>query len=111
MAYDEDLAARIRDAFPPALEPRAQKMMGGLVFMVDGHMCCGLSKDGMMVRVGKDGMADATAQPGAAPMTMGASGRRLSGFVQIDPAAIEDDGDLRDWVARGLQFVATLPPK
>ena len=91
----EDLSDRIRDLLPPILPTSEKKMFGG--------RCC------MLVRVGKEGMDESLALPGAGPMTMGA--RTMGGFVQVSGDVLEDDDTLRDWIGRARCFVDTLPPK
>lgn len=104
------LAARIRSLLPPGVHSTEKRMFGGLAFMTAGNMLLALAKDGsLLVRVGKAGMEDALAVPGASIMDMG--GRSMSGFVVLSGNAIEDDDDLRAWIARALAFVATLPAK
>ena len=110
MAYDEDLAARVRDALPDAGGLREQKMMGALCFMVDGHMCCGVTGDALMVRVGRDGYETALARDHVRPMEM-SGGRRPRGFILVEPAGVETDEALKRWIAAGLGFVSTLPAK
>lgn len=86
--------------------------MGGLCFMVGGHMCRGvdgLAGDALMVRPGKDGYAAALARPHTSPVELG--GKRLGGFVYVDPAGFDDDAKLADWLRVSLDCVATLPTK
>lgn len=108
MAYSETLAERTRaalDGVPGVVE---KKMFGGLAFLMDGKMVCGVTKDGLMLRVGPDGYAAALAQPGAGPMMMGA--RQMKGMVFVDADAI-DESDLSERVNACVKFVAGLPPK
>jgi len=106
----EELSDRIRALLPPLANVREQKMFGGRAFMLDGNMLVCPTKEGsLIVRVGKDGMADALAQPGAEVMDM--AGRSMSGFVVLSGDAIEDDDVLSQWLERARSFVATLPPK
>lgn len=80
---------------------------GGLGFMVDGNLCCGVSERGLTVRVGKDARDAALAEPHVGPLMVGK--RRPSAFVVVEPAGYEyDDEALQTWVGRGLAFVATL---
>lgn len=110
MAYDEDLAMRVRAVLADAdTEPREQKMFGGLAFMVRGHMTVGILGDELMVRVGKDAHEDALALPHTHPMDF--TGRPMTGLVQVAPAGTADDDDLRAWVQRGLDFTRSLPAK
>jgi TfoX/Sxy family transcriptional regulator of competence genes len=108
MAYDEDLADRIRDVLA-ARDVREQKMFGGLAFMVGGHMTVGVVGDELIARVGADGEDEALEQPHARPMDF--TGRPMTGFVFVDAAGVANDDDVRAWVERALAFVATLPPR
>jgi TfoX N-terminal domain len=111
MAYDEPTATRIRVilAKRPELAIVEKKMFGGLCFMIDGHMCCGLNADTLMLRVGVDAYPDALDLPHARPMTF--TGRPLAGFVYVDPPGIKTAAMLTRWLARGTDYVATLPAK
>jgi hypothetical protein len=109
MACDE-LADRIRALLPRGVHCTEKKMFGGIAFMTAGNMLVCPTKEGaLIVRVGKDGMAEALAQPGASVMDMG--GRSMSGFVVLAGDAIEDDEVLGNWLGRAWGFVRTLPAK
>lgn len=86
-----------------------QKMFGGTCFMINGNMLIGTSKRGLLVRVGKDGHAAATARPHASPMEMG--GRSMEGYVHVTPEGTATQADLAGWLALAVAFVETLPPK
>jgi TfoX/Sxy family transcriptional regulator of competence genes len=106
----EELSDRIRAHLGPHPAVAEQKMFGGRCFMLEGNMLVGPTKDGgMLVRVGKDGYADALTRPGARPMTMG--GRTMSGFVEVTGDVLEDDEVLLDWIELARRFVGTLPAK
>jgi TfoX/Sxy family transcriptional regulator of competence genes len=107
--YDEKSAERIRRVLGESRDVAEKKMMGGLVFMVDEHMCCGLNAHGLMIRVGTDARDAMLKLTHVKPMLVG--DRSPAGFVRIDPAGYASDVDLRSWIQRGLDFVATLPPK
>ena len=112
MAYDELLAARLRDAIGKR-SVTEKRMMGGACFMVDGNMLGGADrqKDGagrFMFCVGKDNEAEALSRPGAIPLEQG--GRRMGGMVFVDEAAC-DDNALKNWITLALSFVDALPPK
>ena len=109
MAYDETLAARVRVglAAHPAIAER--KMFGGLAFMLGGNMCCCVTDRGLMVRVGPDAYEDALTQPHAGLMDM--TGHPMRGWVLVQPAGLESEAGLSQWVAQGADFAATLPPK
>ena len=108
MAYNEKLAARVRLAL--AGEPWTEKkMMGGLCFMVRGHMCCGVEKERLMVRVGPQAHKRAFKLKHAAPMDF--TGRPMRGFVYVLAPGVATQRDVDAWVRRGLEFVVSLPAK
>jgi TfoX/Sxy family transcriptional regulator of competence genes len=106
---DEALAARVRAALGDRSDVEEKRMFGGLCFMVNGQMCCGLTKSDLMVRVGKAGYDDALAQPHARPMDF--TGRPLMGMVYVDPAGVRTKAALVKWVARALANVSAVAPK
>ncbi len=108
MAFDEDLAQRMRDILARTGAVREVRMFGGLCFMLNGNMVAGTSKRGLLVRVGKDRHAGAVARPGARPMEM--AGRPMAGCVFVDPAP-RDERELREWLELAVTFVDTLPAK
>src|SRR4051794_21340041 len=108
MAYDEALAARMREVFARrGIEVVEKKMFGGLSFMVAGNMCCGVIKDDMMVRVGRERHEAAMAQPHARVMAF--TGKPMDGWVMVGRDGFARDADLEAWVQRGLDNVAALP--
>lgn len=109
MAYDEDVAYRIRAVLADQDGVTEKKMFGGLAFMVNGHMCCGLAKGELMVRVGPEQYEDCLAQPHAREMDF--TGRPMKGMIYVDPDGYRTDEELQVWVNRGLAFVTSLPPK
>jgi TfoX/Sxy family transcriptional regulator of competence genes len=108
MAYDEQLAERIRAIVADVDGVTERKMFGGLAFMVGGNMACGPAKDILMVRVGPDAYEDALAEPDADELQF--TGRPMKGMVQVDAATLSDER-LAEWVQRGLDFAGSLPPK
>lgn len=109
MAYDEGLAEILRAdlAGHPNIEER--RMFGGLCFMKDGHMLCGVHKGGGMFRVGKPRHEAALAVEGASPMRF--TGRPMGGLVEVTEAAMADDKRRGRWMALALQNVAELGPR
>ena len=107
MAYEEHLANRVRKALTlrSAVEERA--MFGGLAFMVRGHMCCGLVKDRLMVRVNPDAYDQLLREPGAQPMDF--TGRSMRGFLYVSGVGIATPLALDTWIARALDFAETRP--
>jgi TfoX/Sxy family transcriptional regulator of competence genes len=108
MAYDEPLAERVRRVLAgrPGLEER--RMFGGLAFLLDGRMFCGISKDELMVRVGPERHAEALAAPHARPMDF--TGRPMKGMVFVGAAGLRGPA-LRRWVERGVEGLATPAPR
>jgi len=84
-------------------------MFGGVAFLVGGHMGCGILGDRLMIRVSRDAYEDALARPHVKPMDF--TGRRMRGFIYVDPAGIADEEALAEWVREGLGYAASLPPK
>ena len=106
MAHDEHLATRLRAALGHE-HVTERKMFGGLCFLVDGHMCCGITGNDMMLRVGPDAYAEALLLPYARPMDF--TGKPLKGFLYVAPAGLPDEITLHTWLALALSFLATLP--
>lgn len=109
MAYDEVLAERTR-AVVAALAPADEKkMFGGLAFMVNTHLACGLIGDGLLVRVGEDAYEAALAR-GAEEMTR-FSGRPMRGFVIVQAPALAQQSELMAWVHQGVDWALSQDPK
>ena len=109
MAYDETLADRVRALFVGRTGVREQKMFGGLCFMLDGNMACGIHGDELIVRVGRDNFEDALSRQHSRPFDM--TGRPLRGFVYVAAEGLVTDKGLAEWAGRGIAFAASLPPK
>lgn len=84
-------------------------MFGGLAFMVNGHMCCGVLKRDLVLRVGPEEYEELISRPHARPMDF--TGRSMRGLLYVGPAGSRSARDLRAWIERSLQFVASLAPK
>src|SRR4051812_5258731 len=109
MAYNEALAARIRDWLDDAPGLTERKMFGGICFMVNGNMCAGVSKDQFMARVGIPNYQDALKRPGACEMMM--SGRPMNGIVFLNSEDVASDEALSTWLEPCLEFATSLKPK
>ena len=110
MPYDVQAADGIRVLLGDRHDVVERKMMGGLVFMVNGHMCITASgRGGILVRVGPEAQAGVLKEPHVKPMTM--AGRSMAGFVRVMPDGYRTAASLRKWVKRGVKFVESLPPK
>jgi TfoX/Sxy family transcriptional regulator of competence genes len=110
VAYDEQLADRIRTRLGPDPSVSEQRMFGGLAFLIDGNMAVGVSgQGGLMVRVPAeetDALIDRTA---AEPMEM--KGRPIRGWVRVASDAVRTKRQLGSWVDRGTGYARTLPTK
>lgn len=109
MAYDEGMAELLREALAEEAALSERRMFGGLCFMIDGNMICGVHKGGGMFRVGPERFEAALALPGARPMDF--TGRSMTGFVEIDYEALGDDETRAALMDLARAFVATLPAK
>jgi TfoX/Sxy family transcriptional regulator of competence genes len=109
MAYDEVLAGRIRAILLEQPKLVEKKMFGGVGFMVQGNMACGVHKDMLIVRVGPDAYDETMKYPHTRPFDM--TGRAMKGWVMVEPGGFESEADLKQWVQSGLDFALTLPAK
>ena len=109
MGYDEKTAERVREILSGRGDVVEKRMIGGLSFLVNGSMCCGVTSEGLMVRVGPEGREEALAQAHVRPMEFG--GRPLAGFVLVDPEGYQDAAALATWVQHSVDFALTLPAK
>jgi len=109
MAYDEGLAHRLREIFEDEPAVTEKKMFGGVCFLYGGHMCCGIVRDELMLRVGPDMYDACLALPHAREMDF--TGRALRGMLYVGTEGFAEDEDLGAWVERGLAFVRSLPKK
>jgi len=105
--YDERLAERVRAGLSSHAGVSERKMMGGMVFMVDGKMACGVIGDDLWVRVGKPALAAALAQPHTRPMDF--TGKPSSNMVYVAPAGLAGSA-LDGWLAQGVEFARAAEP-
>ena len=110
MAYDEDLANRIRELIAAEGGVKEQKMFGGIAFLIGGYMAVGVSgQGGLMLRVDPDDTDALLAEPHARPFRMGP--RTMRGWLRVDAEGVGTKDELEPWVSRGVAYVRTLPPK
>ena len=110
MAYDEQVAARIRALVAQEDGLGEMEMFGGLAFLIDGNMAVGvMSQGGLMVLVAKEDTQDLLRTTSARPFEM--RGRPTRGWLRVDAADVESDDDLAVWVGRGVAHARSLPPK
>jgi TfoX/Sxy family transcriptional regulator of competence genes len=110
MAYDEDLAHRLRELLADEDGITEKKMFGGLAFLLHGNMSVSASRNGgLLVRIDPADTDAALTRPHVALMTMG--GRTMDGWVTVAPEGLTTKRQLAAWVTRGVAFAKTLPPK
>jgi hypothetical protein len=110
MAYDEELAARIRELVTDEAALSEKKMFGGLAFLIGGNMAVAAAGGGgLMVRVDPDQSDGLVSTTSATVMEM--RGREMSGWLHLETPAVAAEGELEEWVGRGVSFARSLPPK
>jgi TfoX/Sxy family transcriptional regulator of competence genes len=110
MAYDEQLADRIRELIAGAPDVTETKMFGGLAFLAGGHMSVAASgQGGLLVRVDPEDGDSLLTEPHVAPLVM--RGRAMNGWLRVDAEGVQTARELEQWVERGLAFARSLPPK
>jgi len=109
MAYNKNLGLRISHFLADEPSLVEKKMFGGVGFLLDGNMACGVIQDALIVRVGADAYQSALDQPHVRPFDM--TGRPMSGWVMVDPPGISDEEALEAWIRQGCDFARSLPPK
>lgn len=109
MAFDGRLANDVRARIGARPELTERQMFGGVAFTINGNMALGVSGDELMVRVGKDAHDQAETRRGARMFDL--SSRPMRGWIVVAPEGLGDDDDLDMWIAQGLAYAQSLPPK
>ena len=109
MAYDEQLADRVRAVIPAHGALSERKMFGGVGFMLAGNMAVGVIGEDLIVRLDPEDAAKAMAEPGVREFDF--TGRPMKGWVYVAPEATDEDAALEGWVEAGAGFAASLPAK
>jgi TfoX/Sxy family transcriptional regulator of competence genes len=110
VAYDEDLANRIRELVAGEAGVTEQRMFGGLGFLIGGNMAVAASgQGGLLVRVDPDDTDALLEKPHARPFEM--RGRAMRGWLRVDPEGVRTTRQLGPWVERGVGYARSLPPK
>jgi TfoX/Sxy family transcriptional regulator of competence genes len=110
MAYDEDLANRIRELVADEDNVTEMKMFGGLAFLIGGNMSVAASgQGGLLLRVEPEQTAELSELAHAAPFVM--RGRAMDGWLRVDAEGVKTTRELQEWVARGVGYARSLPPK
>lgn len=110
MAYDEKLAERLREQLAGEDGLREKRMFGGLAFLINGNMAVSASgQGGLLLRVDPAQTDDLVGKAGAERFIM--HGREMDGWLRVDSDAVKTDAKLRRWIAHGIAYARSLPPK
>jgi TfoX/Sxy family transcriptional regulator of competence genes len=110
MAYDHELAHRIREVVQGERGLTEKQMFGGLAFLIDGNMAVSASsKGGLLLRIDPAQTESLVSEPHARRFEM--RGRQMAGWLRVDAGALETAAELRSWVSRGVGYARSLPPK
>ena len=109
MAYDEKLATRIRKQLGKKKGLVEKKMFGGLAFLLNGNMCCGVSRDEMIVRLDPEATAQAIKKPNVRIFDI--TGRQMKGWILIAGEGLKTKASLSKWVEIAVEYAGSLPKK
>ena len=109
MAYDENLAGRIRDTLVRKKNIEEKKMFGGIGYILNGNMLVGVWKNSLIARLGPDAYDDALLEPHVKEFDI--TGKAMKGWVQVEPEGLEGDDQLKEWIQRAVKFVGKLAAK
>ena len=110
MPCDEQLVQRIRDVLQQRQRGVTErKMFGGVAFLVGGHMCCGVTGELLVLRLGPEGAEEALVSPHTRPM--GFTGKAIKSMIYVEADGVASDIQLRSWVERVFDHARSLPPK
>jgi TfoX/Sxy family transcriptional regulator of competence genes len=110
VAYDEDLAERIRELLATDHDVAEKKMFGGLAFLIGGNMAVSASgQGGLLLRCDPEETESLVSQPHVGRFEM--RGRAMDGWLRVDAEAVERREELERWVAVGVDYARSLPPK
>src|SRR5262245_40696107 len=109
MAFDQHLAKRTRAQLSQHVEFVEKKMFGGLAFLVQGNMCCGVHQNTLIVRLDPQSPYAALRRPHTRPFDL--SGRPMKGWLLVDAAGLQDDSELAEWIHTAVRYVSSRPAK
>ncbi len=110
MAYNLQLAQRIKEALGARPGMLEKKMFGGVGYILHGNMAVGVHGDSLMVRVGAENNAAALAQPFVTPFLV-TGGKPMAGWVLVAAQGVTTEAELKKWVEQGYAYALSLPPK
>jgi TfoX/Sxy family transcriptional regulator of competence genes len=109
MAYDEELAKRVSAVLESVPNITEKKMFGGVGYLLNGNMACGVNKETLIVRVGPDSYQATLDEEHTRVFDL--TGRPMTGWVSVEPEGLQSKDRLVYWVGQGVAFAGTLPPK
>jgi TfoX/Sxy family transcriptional regulator of competence genes len=109
MAYDLNLAMRVKSALGNQDGLVEKKMFGGIGYLVNGNMACGVHANNLIIRVGKERHLEALTQPDTRVFDL--NGKPMAGWIYVEPQACANDHDLQKWINYGIEYALSLPPK
>jgi TfoX/Sxy family transcriptional regulator of competence genes len=109
MPYDDQLAQRVRDVLRQRQDVAERKMFGGVAFLVNGNMCCGVNGERLVLRLGPEGAEEALGRPHTRPMDF--TGKAIKSMIYVEADGVASDTELRSWVEWALDHARSLPPK
>ena len=109
MAFDEELAGRVRKRLARNKGLTEKKMFGGLAFLLNGNMCCGVHRRELIVRLNP--VQTAAALAGSHARIFDLSGRPMKGWILVEPDGLVDEPALANWLRLGTRHAASLPKK
>ena len=109
MAFDQELADRVRELLSPREGLTERRMFGGIGFMLNGNLLVGVRKDSLLVRLGPEQGEEALKEAHVSEFNI--TGRSMKGWVLVAPEGIEQDDQLSGWIQRALEYVGQLPTK
>ena len=109
MAYDDGLAQRVRELLTDLTDFSEKKMFGGICFLIQGNMACGIISYDVIVRIGPENYEAALKKPGAGIFDF--TGRPMKGWVVVSAESHESDDHLLNWIQQAVAFTSSLPPK
>ena len=109
MAFDENLARRIRNVLARKKGIEEKTLFGCYCLLLIGNVLVGVWKNSLIVRLGDEQGEDALLEPHVRPFDI--TGKAMKGWVVVTPEGIEDDDQLKGWIQRAVKFVSKLPAK
>jgi TfoX/Sxy family transcriptional regulator of competence genes len=110
MAYDHGLADRVRSILNRRAGFSEREMFGGIAFMINGHMCCGVMKTNLMLRLTAEGVASGLRRPHTRPMAF-AGKPPMKAMMFVEAEGCDSEEALHEWVKEALAVTVAMPPK